>query len=111
MTISGRIRLKRQQKNLSQKELADKSGVNLKSLSRYELGSSMPPADTLKEIAGALRVSAEYLLDEKNSLVRDKDLLKKFEAIQDLQADAKKLADNFLDMTIRDHQTKKVYAS
>lgn len=111
MTLSGHIQLTRQQKNLYQKELADKSGVNLKSLSRYELGSSMPPADTLKEIAGALGVSADYLLDEQNIPVRDKKLLKKFEAIQDLQGDAKKLADNFLDMINKDHQTKKVYAS
>jgi transcriptional regulator with XRE-family HTH domain len=31
-----------------------KSEVNLKSLSRYELGSSVPPADALKAIADAL---------------------------------------------------------
>ncbi len=111
MTIAERIRLTRQQKNMSQKELADKSGVNLKSLSRYELGSSMLPADVLKNLAQALGVSADYLLDEKAVSVKDKELLKKFEIIQDLQGDTKKLVDNFLDMIIRDHTAKKVYAS
>jgi transcriptional regulator with XRE-family HTH domain len=38
MTISERIRLIRQQKNISQNELAKAAGINVKSLSRYELG-------------------------------------------------------------------------
>lgn len=44
MTISERIRLIRQQKDVSQKALAEMADVNLKSLSRYELGTSIPPA-------------------------------------------------------------------
>ncbi|MTI23641.1 helix-turn-helix domain-containing protein [Fulvivirga kasyanovii] len=35
---------------------------SLKSLSRYELGTSIPPANALKEIANALGVSADALL-------------------------------------------------
>ena len=84
MTIAERIRLTRQQKNLSQKDLADKSGVNLKSLSRYELDASIPPADALKLIADALGVSADYLLNDKEVAIKDKELLKKFEVIQEL---------------------------
>ena len=110
MTIAERIRLTRQQKNLSQKDLADKSGVNLKSLSRYELDASIPPADALKLIADALGVSADYLLNDKEVAIKDKELIKKFEVIQELSGDAKKLVDNFLDMIIRDYKTKKAYS-
>jgi transcriptional regulator with XRE-family HTH domain len=109
MTIAERIRLTRQQKNISQKELADKSGVNLKSLSRYELDASIPPADALKLIADALGVSADYLLNDREVTVKDKELFKKFEVIQELSGDTKKLVDNFLDMIIRDHKTKIAY--
>ncbi len=110
MTIAERIRLTRQQKTLSQKELADKSGVNIKSLSRYELDASIPPADALKLIANALGVSADYLLGDNAMTIKDKDLFKKFEVIQELKGDSKKLVDDFLDMIIRDHTTKKTYA-
>ncbi len=61
MTIAERIRLYRQQKGLSQAELADKSQVNNKSLSRYELGSSIPPADALKNIADGYEINYDIL--------------------------------------------------
>ena len=110
MTIAEKIRLTRQQKELSQKDLAEKSTINLKSLSRYELGTSMPPADALKLIADALGVSSDYLLNDNNIEIKDKELLKKFEVIQQLSEDTKKVVDNFLDIIIRDHKTKQAYA-
>lgn len=110
MTIAERIRLTRQQKELSQKDLADKSGINIKSLSRYELGSSVPPADALKAIAEALGVSADYLLNDKQVQIKDTELMQKFEVVQQLQGDAKRLVNNFLDMVIRDFKTKQAYS-
>ena len=110
MTIAERIRLTRQQKGLSQKELAEKSEVNLKSLSRYELGSSVPPSDALKAIADALGVSADHLLSDKQVAIRDKELLEKFEAVQQINGDERKVIDRFLDMAIRDFKTRKNYA-
>lgn len=113
MTIAERIRLVRQQKNLSQKELSEKSGVNLKSLSRYELGVSIPPADVLKAIADALGVSSDALLEDNtlNNANIDKELLKKIEIIQHLEPKEKTVFNAFLDMMIRDHKTKQAYTS
>ena len=110
MTIAERIRLIRQQKNISQKDLAELANINIKSLSRYELGSSMPPADALKAISDALGVSADVLLDDKTVLIKDKALLEKFEVIQDMNGDTKNVVINFLDLVIRDHKTKQAYA-
>lgn len=111
MTIAEKIRLTRQQKNLAQKELAERSGVNLKSLSRYELGTSIPQADTLKAIADALGVTTDYLLNEQTIEIHDKELLQKFEAVQHMNSDVKAVVNTFLDLVIRDHKTKQVYAS
>jgi transcriptional regulator with XRE-family HTH domain len=61
MTISERIRLVRQQKGTSQNELAKATGINVKSLSRYELRSSIPPANALKAIADVFGGSADVL--------------------------------------------------
>lgn len=109
MTIAERIRLYRQQKGLSQAELAEKSQVNNKSLSRYELGSSIPPADALKNIADALGVSSDALLNDETVSIKDKDLLKKFEAIQEMNEEDKALVTRFLDLTIRDFNARKAY--
>ena len=110
MTIAERIRLYRQQKGFSQAELAEKSQVNNKSLSRYELGSSIPPADALKNIADALGVSSDALLNDDNVSVKDKDLLQKFEVIQEMNDEDKIIVNRFLDLTIRDFKTKQAYA-
>lgn len=110
MTIAERIRLYRQQKGLSQAELAEKSQLNNKSLSRHELGSSIPPADALKNIADALGVSTDALLNDETVSIKDIELLKKFEVIQDMNEEDKALVTRFLDLTIRDYKAKKTYS-
>ena len=83
--------------------------MNNKSLSRYELGSSIPPADALKNIADALGVSSDALLNDDTVAIKDKDLLKKFEAIQNMNEEDKALVTRFLDLTIRDFNARKAY--
>ena len=95
---------------MAQKDLAEKSGINLKSLSRYELDTSIPPADALKLIADALGVTADYLLEDNQAQIKDKELLQKFEIIQEMNGDTKNVVNTFLDMVIRDFKTKKAYA-
>lgn len=110
MTIAERIRLIRQQKKLSQTELADKSGVNLKSLSRYEIGTSIPPANSLKSIADALGVTADVLLEDGAVEIKDKELFSRFKAIQQMEdAEEKQMIVRFLDLVIRDHKAKMAY--
>lgn len=110
MTIAERIRLTRQQRKWSQGDLAEKSGVNLKSLSRYELGTSIPPADALKAIADALEVSADALLSDNLTILKDMELLKKFEVIQEVTGEPRQVVIAFLDMVIRDYKTNQTYS-
>ncbi|RLD25302.1 MAG: XRE family transcriptional regulator [Bacteroidetes bacterium] len=111
MTISERIRFTRQQKEMSQKALAEISGVNLKSLSRYELGISIPPADVIKKLADALRVSTDTLLSDEKINIQDKELLRKFKVIQEMKGETKKTVLNLIDLAIRDFKAKQAYAS
>jgi transcriptional regulator with XRE-family HTH domain len=110
MTIEEGIRLTRQQRKLSYTEFADKSGVNLKSLSRYELGMNIPPADVLKDLADALEMSADALLTDDVAMVKDTELLRKFEVIQELSGESRSVINIFLDIVIRDFRTKQAYA-
>ncbi|WP_435261223.1 helix-turn-helix domain-containing protein [Tenacibaculum sp. nBUS_03] len=86
------------------------SGVNNKSLSRYELGSSIPPADALKAIADALAVSADTLLSDDVTTIKDKELLKRFQIIQEMTGEDKAMIIKFLDLNIRDFNAKKAYS-
>lgn len=109
MTISDRIRHYRKVLNLSQTDLAEKAGVNIKSLSRYENGASIPPADVLKKIADALGVSADALLGDTID-IKDKELFNKFVIIQDMNGEAKSMIMNFIDMAVRDFKAKQAYS-
>ena len=79
-------------------------------MSRYELGTSIPPSDLLKQIADALGVTADVLLSDDQVSVKDKALLQKFEVIQDMDDETKAMIVNFLDLAIRDFKAKKAYS-
>ena len=110
MEIADRIRHYRKQLSLSQTQLAEISGVNIKSLSRYENGSSVPPADALKKLADAMRVSADALLDDQIEAIKDKDLYKLFLVIQNMEGEDKNTVVNFLNMAARDFKAKQAYS-
>ena len=57
-----------QYKNLTVRELADKSGVNKQTIDNYlSTHNSMPSADAAVKIARVLEVSVEYLVTGKDS--------------------------------------------
>lgn len=65
----------RENKGLLQKELADKIGISLSSISMYERGERQPDNDTLKKISKFFNVTVDYLLDNKLDNPIDKELL------------------------------------
>lgn len=58
------IRTLRQQKHLTQRQLADTIGVSDKAVSKWERGRSRPDVETLQRLADALGVELTELLDE-----------------------------------------------
>ena len=76
--IGGFIKAQREAAQVSVRQLAEKAGVSNPYLSQIERGLRKPSADVLKQIAKALRVSAEVLYvhagilePSANSEVRD----------------------------------------
>ncbi len=61
-----RLKHWRRRRALSQKELAEKSGVGQATIARIETGHGARPA-TVRALAAALEVSIEELLGEANS--------------------------------------------
>lgn len=61
--FSKRIKAVLEERNMSQKELAEKTGLTEASVSRYVNGTRAPKAPVIVEMAKALNVDVGYLLD------------------------------------------------
>lgn len=58
-----RLRAQREMKNLSQTELAKRSGLQPSAVSHFETGRRAPSFDNLRRLADALSVTIDYLLN------------------------------------------------
>ena len=66
MNFAQKLKDLRTEKNLTQEELAKKSGISIKSISRYELGETLPRTKKYYEkIANALDVDTDYFLSQE----------------------------------------------
>lgn len=77
MTFGEKLKKARLALNLSQSELAEKTGISERSLYTYEQTGALPRSGNIQKIAEALNVSIGYLLDEEETNTRkdiDKDL-------------------------------------
>lgn len=57
MTIGEKMKLKRKELNLTQKQLADKAGISLMSIQRYERGERQPTVEILEKICDVFDIS------------------------------------------------------
>lgn len=57
-----RLRESRELRKLTQQDLADRTGLSLRQIARYESGENDPTADALTKIARAMEVSLDYLV-------------------------------------------------
>lgn len=78
--ISKNIRRIRQERGISQRRLAEKSGIDVRQISKYENTPDHFSTATIERLAKGLGVKAhELLIDDKGSAARD-DLPKSMEA-------------------------------
>lgn len=63
MTIGEKIREIREQKDLTQEELAKKSGVTCATIINIEKGYNKPSASSLYKISGALNYNYDKLME------------------------------------------------
>ena len=61
--VNQRIRDRRIELGLTQSEVADSAGINMRTYQRIECGDSIPKSDTLMAIADALSVSMDALIE------------------------------------------------
>lgn len=67
MDFGGKLKIARLAMNLSQSELAEKTGISERSIYTYEQTGILPRSGNLRKLADALNVSVSYLLDEEET--------------------------------------------
>jgi len=76
MTIGERIALLRDQKNWSQKELAEYLDVSRNTVGKYEREEMLPPLDVASKIAVVFNITLDYLAGLTEEIPsRDKDAI------------------------------------
>lgn len=87
--IGERIKLFREDRNMSQKDFAEKIGVSNSRVSNWEQGINRPDVDLLKKICEILNVSPSELLDvhldTEELTEHEKQLIRNYRMKADLQ--------------------------
>jgi transcriptional regulator with XRE-family HTH domain len=89
MAFPQRLTALRKTKRLTQQALAEKIGMSVMQIRRYEAGTSQPTLDVIKKLAVALTTSADALVFEEDERGPDDDLRLQFEAVSQLPQEHK----------------------
>ena len=65
MTLGEKIQKLRKQRGLSQEELAEKVTVTRQTISKWELGQSLPDLDFIAQLSDIFNVSSDYLIKDE----------------------------------------------
>jgi transcriptional regulator with XRE-family HTH domain len=97
----------RKQRGLTQQQLAEKIGVHVVQLRRYEAGTSQPTLDVIRNMAVALGISADELLFAKDERGPDDSLKLRFEAVSRFDPESKKVVQQVLDSMILQQEARR----
>jgi transcriptional regulator with XRE-family HTH domain len=98
MSFPQRLAALRKQHSLTQQALAERVGIHVTQLRRYEAGTAQPTLDVLRRIAVSLSVSADTLVfDDNERGPADDDLRLYLEALDRLDDNDKAMVKAFLD--------------
>jgi transcriptional regulator with XRE-family HTH domain len=97
----------RKEKGLTQQQLAERVGVHVQQLKRYEAGVSQPTLDVIRNLAVTLGVSADQLLFGKDERGPDETLKLQFEAVSRFDPEAKKVVQQVLDSMILQQEARR----
>ncbi len=116
MAIEDRIHKLRQERRWTQAQLGEKIGVHQKQISSYERGVNVPSTDVLIRLAEVFDVTLDYLAFEASGAnapinIRDRELLRRFEAIDGMTDAEKDLAKELLDLLILKHRFQELAVS
>ena len=108
MGFPERLAKLRKEKSLTQQALAERVGVHVVQIRRYEGGSAQPTLDVIRRLALALSVSADALVfakEERGPV--DDDLRLQFEAVSRLDPEEQRIVKALIEGMILKHEAKR----
>lgn len=113
-----RLRLLREQRGLTQRDLAERINTQIAQISRYENGLYLPGPETLIEISSILHTSLDQLLLGKESQqgtsaapVRNLLLLERLSDLDQLPREDQEVVVRLIDAVIKSRQVERVITS
>lgn len=97
----------RKRHSLTQQQLANRIGMHVVQLRRYEAGTSQPTLDVIRKLVTALQVSADVLLFGKDERGPDDDLRLQFEAVSRFDEEEKHVVRSLLEGMILKHEARR----
>lgn len=108
MNFAERLAAARKQQNLTQQHLADRVGVHVTQLRRYEAGTNQPTLDVLRGLAVALSVSTDALVFDTDERGPGDDLRLTFEATQRLDPDERTTVRQLIEAILLRHEARRL---
>lgn len=109
MPIHDKIKRLRQEKDWTQAELGEKVSIHQKQISSYERGVNIPSTEILIKLAEIFDVTLDYLAFDNSRTnsnssssgnIQDRELLRRFEAVDALNEKERSLAKDMLDLLV-----------
>ena len=103
LTFGQKLMILRRNKNLSQKKLAELTGIGVANIARYETESTSPNIQNLIALSNFFKVSTDYLLKE-NSIsfnINDPELIEMINKINDFPEQEKNRIKNLINSYIK----------
>ena len=97
----------RKRHSLTQAQLAERIGMHVVQLRRYEAGTSQPTLDVIRKLSTALQVSADMLLFGSDERGPDDDLRLQFEAVSRFDEEEKRVVRSLLEGMILKHEARR----
>lgn len=110
MNISKSLIELRKKSNLSQSDLAIKSGISQVMVGKYERGDASPSIEVAKKIADVFEVSLDSLVGEGQNITFDKKIMERIKDIQNLDSDTQNILFNLIDTYIQNFKAKKAFS-
>ena len=107
MKFPERLAALRKEHKLTQQALADKVGVHVIQIRRYEAGDTQPTLEVIRKLAIALSVSADKLIFDNAERGPDEDLRLQFEAVSQFSPEEKKVVKALLEGLIIKHEANR----
>ncbi len=111
MRIAARLITLRKERNLTQQEMADKVGLHINQIRRYETGNARPSLEALKKIALVLNITIDSLVFDDGERGPDEDLLLQCEALSQFSSEEKKIAKAVIESLILKHDASRFSAA